>query len=543
MPKRVALDLLLLLAYVLVSWLLYQCSSRFWFPGAGLRFAFLLYAPRRLFVPLMFSELVAYRSLDAIWPGITGVVHPDSAWIEAGRAVCAGICPWLLRRTGVMRPNAMSAMDYCMFAGMITSMLVAFWNLSYPWALQTQIPLGMLFLQMMLGDYIGLLVVVPIAVIVMQRPPPPTYRRRWHYDLPLVLLPALLGSGLLMKDATSASGYFFAAALGLVAAIWVTFRTGWRGAAVSFSAISVVIAMLSLFNRQMTFAMESQLYLATSGSIGLLMGGSIDSMRESRRRLRAQADELRRSNARLDELAEQLRDVARRSLTLSEDLRRWITSELHDELGQNISALQVRLKIGETLYAQNVRDSALVHAQHFAPMREILQHMRGTVSGLLRDLRPAGLDEFGLQRALSEGSLRMLIESAGLDYSLCIGDDAALLDRLDNNVQTALYRIVQEAATNTLRHANAQRFRVRLHLRKSEADTCIVVLYCADDGEGIRPEHRGGIGLHGIRDRVLSFGGHMRLRSGCNGTRLLVALNFPLSAISPDFRGFQANEP
>ena len=162
----------------------------------------------------------------------------------------------------------------------------------------------------------------------------------------------------------------------------------------------------------------------------------------------------------------------------------------------------------------------------FAPAWDIIAHMRQSVSGLMASLRPAGLDEFGLASALQGGAIRELAESAGLAYRIRIEDDDNLLDRLGNDTQTAIYRIVQEAATNAVRHADASRIEVLLRARRIR-DCISIGLSVVDDGRGIAmaPKHpyKPGIGLQGIRDRVLVLGGRLRIRSGMDGTRLVVA--------------------
>ncbi len=160
--------------------------------------------------------------------------------------------------------------------------------------------------------------------------------------------------------------------------------------------------------------------------------------------------------------------------------------------------------------------------------------MRKSVSGLMSDLRPAGLDDFGLAHALREGAIRTLLESGGILYDLRIDDDGDRLARLGDDAQTALYRIVQEFATNTVRHAHAQRLCVRLRARGGTHDTR-VLLALADDGRGFDTDQRAaGIGIVGIRDRVLALGGRLRLRSGLGGTLLWVRARLPAVSDTSD---------
>ena len=132
---------------------------------------------------------------------------------------------------------------------------------------------------------------------------------------------------------------------------------------------------------------------------------------------------------------------------------------------------------------------------------------------------------------LQAGGVRWLHISSGggeLGLGLDLGElvrDHALDVRVEGDqrplppaVELSAYRIMQEALSNTLRHADAGAFKVRLRTRRG-----MVALLVCDDGHGLPAEpRRNGLGLQGIHDRVLSLGGRLRLRSDARGTRLLV---------------------
>lgn len=290
----------------------------------------------------------------------------------------------------------------------------------------------------------------------------------------------------------------------LVAVIVAALRHGWRGAALAIVLVSVTVGVQDHLGSVRVQPILLQSFIAIAGAMGLLFG--------------AARDELSQRDREMTRLAERLRDTAHRNQTQADDLRRWITSEVHDEVGQNLTALQMQLKLAENASGQ---------PGLFAPMREIIGHMRASVSALLGSLRPAGLDEFGLRRTLDEGSIRQLMQAAGVAYNVRLRGDVRLLERLPDDVQVSIYRIVQEAATNTLRHAGADRFDVGLRIGNT-GNTIQVVLRCVDNGNGI--DHtwrgRGGIGLNGIEDRVLSLGGKMRFRSSSRGAHLLAVLGY-----------------
>ncbi len=216
----------------------------------------------------------------------------------------------------------------------------------------------------------------------------------------------------------------------------------------------------------------------------------------------------------------ELRDAAQRNLRLEEEQRRRIATEIHDELGQNLTAVHTRVKLAaDRLNAAQLGDVT-------TSIYEILATMRGSVRGLMDSLRPPVLDEFGLVRALREGPLRDLAERAGLRYEFDLRGDPALIAALDEATQIAIWRIVQEAATNTVRHAHATCFRARLRVGVRNANA-LAILDLRDDGIGIADAtaaSRGGHGLQGMRDRALALNGVMRVAGNPKGTQLRVLL-------------------
>jgi two-component system sensor histidine kinase UhpB len=520
--KRLARTLLLLTAYTLAFKLAFAAASLFWHPPAGVRFAFFLLLPPVWWLPLVLADQLVDWMLDPQrW-----ALDFRGWWQFSAFFVASAAGPWLLRNRGFKHIDGVVSLGWLMGTMLLTAIGRSLANLAWPFVDATGqadsagLAPALLFMRLMLGDYIGMLILVPLAWMLARQPPTPEHRRSWRIDLPLIIAPTMLATTALLIGAADYQTYFFATGLCLIPATYMAFRSGWQGAAIALTSASVLIAFAGHMNAHANATVESQFFIAAAGSTVLLLGASIETLRDNRVELHRRNIALTDANQQLEGLAIQLRDTARRNLTLSEDVRRWITAELHDELGQNLTALQVHLKVAEN--ANN--GTAAVE-----PVRKIITQMRRSVSGLLADLRPAGLDAFGLMRALHDGALRQQIEAAGLLYRVRIDDDENLAERLHNDNQTALYRIAQEAATNTLRHARASRFDIVLRM-KTRQSRCCIVLICADDGIGMRMRSQaGGIGLQGIADRALSLGGRLRIRSGNAGTRLILKLELPAS--------------
>jgi len=307
----------------------------------------------------------------------------------------------------------------------------------------------------------------------------------------------------------------FARVLALAPVLYFAFRHGWRGASLVMLITSIGLALMDEHEGQASTATAAYLFLAVAGTGALMLGAATDALRQSSARVAEQNRYLGAANRRLDQLTHQLRDAARGNLQADEERRRHLAAELHDELGQNITAIQTHVKLAQSrLHLADLDDIG-------NSINAILAHMRRTLHRMLDDLRPAVLDEFGLIRALDEGPIRDLLAAAGMHYHTDLHGDPRLLDE---DTRTAIYRLVQESSTNSVKHARASAFalRLRIGVRNGEA---LALLDIRDDGVGL-PEAppRGGRGLQGMRDRVTSLGGQFRLRRVPRGVRLRILL-------------------
>lgn len=307
----------------------------------------------------------------------------------------------------------------------------------------------------------------------------------------------------------------------LIPGFITAFRHGWRGGAIALAICSTLVALVPTIEAGDPYrALFTQMLLALCGTAALLLGSAMDAQSRSSALLMAQNARLEGANTDLDRMSVELREAAQRNLRLEEQQRRRLAAEIHDELGQNLTAVHTRVKLAaDRLNAAQLGDVT-------TSIYDILTSMRRSVHGLMSSLRPPILDEFGLVRALREGPLRDLVERVGMHYEFALCGEPALVTGLADDTQLAIWRIVQEAATNTVRHAHARHFRVRLRMGVRNAQA-LAILDLRDDGKGIEaayPVAYGGHGLQGMRDRALALDGKMRVHSDTNGTRLRVLL-------------------
>lgn len=216
----------------------------------------------------------------------------------------------------------------------------------------------------------------------------------------------------------------------------------------------------------------------------------------------------------------QLRELSQQLVAAQEEERRKLSRELHDHVGQMLTALRMELGRVDRISAGNApfdsnqskRLSAAV-----AECRLLVDEMVRTVRDLALGLRPSMLDDIGLQPAL-EWQARDFSRRAGVPIDLEVKGD---LDALTDQHRTCVYRVVQEALTNTIRHARAKHVVISVHAGGDR-----LLLSVTDDGVGVDPAgRRGGLGLRGIEERVRELNGTVEMRSAMGrGSTLTIEL-------------------
>jgi signal transduction histidine kinase len=213
---------------------------------------------------------------------------------------------------------------------------------------------------------------------------------------------------------------------------------------------------------------------------------------------------------RLQRNEREFRRLGRAVWRVQEDERRRLARELHDGVGQNLTAIKHRLAAIASSLPGDARETRTALDAAIALCGDTLDDTRQ----LSRLLRPAILDDLGLEPAL-RWLARSQGEASGLDISLDIGP----LPVLDGDMQTLLFRVAQEALNNVAKHAHARSVLVRVVVRGD-----LLQLQVADDGCGFAPEQAqrgGGSGLGGMRERLRLYDGQLEVHSAQGeGTRL-----------------------
>jgi signal transduction histidine kinase len=245
----------------------------------------------------------------------------------------------------------------------------------------------------------------------------------------------------------------------------------------------------------------------------------VKDLRESNATLVQQRQELEKLNQENSQLLNELgsknsrlEQLLHHAISAQEAERKRLARELHDETGQSLTSILLRLKV-----LQSETDLDVIQ-DRLNGLRYLTNQTLEEVRRLALDLRPMALDDLGLVPAI-RWYVQQYSERNSLDIKLNVAEN---IQRLPADLEIVLYRAVQEGLTNITRHAQAKNATINLERLPSS-----VWLTITDNGKGIQPgsNNRGGMGLEGMRERVMLVGGKLRLDSTQGiGTQIVIEL-------------------
>ncbi len=316
----------------------------------------------------------------------------------------------------------------------------------------------------------------------------------------------------LQRDLFLWSGVGF---LGALLVAWVTTR----------SIVKPTEELTAAARRMADGNLDSPVAVSAHAEVGIL-AESLESMRQQTQAAHTALAEAKADlELRVEERTARLGVLLDALITAQEDERHRIARELHDETAQTIGALTIALDRTRGSLNGESADAR----QHIAQAKDIATHLLAETRRLILDLRPMVLDDMGLTAAIRWYADARL-ESEGITTKL----DVDVPDtRLPQHLETALFRIVQEAINNIAKHSRANTAHIELSFLGPSAR--IVV---SDDGDGfdapdklLQPGIGGGFGLAGMRERVSLLAGEFAIRSGiAKGTVLEVEVPIPVGA-------------
>lgn len=348
-----------------------------------------------------------------------------------------------------------------------------------------------------LGDFVGAITLAPVVVLVAQAVRGSLWRtpdtRLGLASLPLLGVAAALVPGMVPVE------YRWA-----VLAVPLILTGAMLGCTVAVASVAMLGASLMALASMDTAGWppeDVQRMLAVAGTSALLLGTGRDTAR-------AQHDRLSHSIEELEDKTRALRDVAARLSDRSEVESRRLGVELHDQVGQDMTALATRLRI-----AQRAQDLEAMRAE-----LQLLQQMVETAQlhlrSVIRLLHPIALERFGLERALARGPLAEIAADGGVHYECRLTGEPS---ELPVDVATHLYRICQEAVTNAVRHGSGGgAVLVELQAIRRPAGHDVELAIRDEDGPLSIDPSSTGVGLQGIRDRANALNAtyHFNLAAG-----------------------------
>jgi signal transduction histidine kinase len=337
---------------------------------------------------------------------------------------------------------------------------------------------------------------------------------------------------LLIAGATMPAGGRYMAYLALLAA--VAFSAAYCGLGPSMLAIAITlvgvrywfVSPIHSFGIPDGLQIVGMLAFVAASSVILAIGErnrrKMEALRESHEDLE---ERLRKRSEELDIANQGLGDLTARLLQLQDEERRRIARELHDSAGQSLTALALNLSnLGTEI--ERLTKSAKTVADSVVLVNDMSRDIR-TISYLLH---PPLLDEAGLASAL-RWYIRGFTERSGINVELELPED---FERLPRDVETAIFRLVQECLTNIHRHSESPTATIGVVHANGE-----VRIEVRDQGKGIAPDKKlellsagtPGVGIRGMRERLRQLGGAMEINSDGDGSGTQVVVRLPVGNV------------
>jgi two-component system sensor histidine kinase UhpB len=207
---------------------------------------------------------------------------------------------------------------------------------------------------------------------------------------------------------------------------------------------------------------------------------------------------------------QQNRALTQHTLEIQEDERQRLSQELHDELGQSLTAIKVMAATAERSQAGAMGTRAELK-QTTGSIIVICDHLMVVVRSMMHQLHPLILSELGLKATMEDLLNHWSIRNPDLKLTITCPDE---VDELEQKIAIQLFRIVQECLTNIVRHAQAKQASVSLEIEHQTKTGTTLRLQVIDDGQGCAIDSiKTGFGLLGIRERINSLGGELTIQT------------------------------
>jgi two-component system sensor histidine kinase UhpB len=362
----------------------------------------------------------------------------------------------------------------------------------------------------MYGDFIGQLVFAPLLIMAVRPDLRERLRIRLWLDISAQALISLAVFAVLRIRPDLAP---FLLMLAFAPIFFVSFRQGWEGAALSVAITGLLVELWARLQLVPLDVTVLQLALSVVGAGGLTLGAASSALRRSHQTLAHHHRELAQAHQDLGKVAAELRIVTQRLVRLEEQGQRELAGEMEYELGQAIHALGTRI----SLAFRDTRDEHMVRL--LESLREQVREMQEALRRVLRQLRPQALDSRGLRDAIAHGPLREMLDDAGVEFETAF---YGRVEALNDDAQTAVYRICQAAVRSTSDMESVRRVFIKLDVMPGSTQVLQVEIQIDIDVSPFMEYPLEPHLLPAIADRVLAQDGSYLVEALDPGLRHLV---------------------
>ena len=374
------------------------------------------------------------------------------------------------------------------------------------------------FFAFMFGDMMGILIVLPIVYLTVN------YRQIFAKESKLFLIfnpfQVLCLSGiivLMFAVSLKFEALNYIKIVMICFMLFLTYQYRLVGAIISIICCVLTIILYSNSVTDIFLKVENQTFLVSISVLSLLMASLVSENKLFQSNLSFQNIELSKQRQSLSQSLESNRLLTKQMISLQEVERQKIAKDLHDEIGQNLAvmSIELRLLLNES---NNPKQSECI--QNIQKIKDIINQ---TTHKLMNDLHPRGLTELGLFPALEHGQIATMLEKANIKLKCHAG---ALKLPITPEQALGLYRIIQEAASNSVKYSKGTLFEINSTVFHNR-----IVITISDNGNGIPHNHGKGLGLIGIKERVIALNGSHYLESDHTGTLHRIELPIELGAV------------
>lgn len=480
------------------------------FLPAGIRVAFLLLTRKRMWIIIILAEISVAIAISVYFGRFNSTIE----------MVVASSTPILIYASAIIvyqRLINASKEDVDRFILLFLSIGVAailnssvlILNSIYCNKMNVDFP-RVLWAAFALGDVIGVLLVTPTIILTLNR-------RHMNLEGIEVKLSLVIGSILsaiaiavtlyLMPDALS---YIKLLMFGIM--ILVAYHYGWLTVLLTAWLTTILLSLYNSFLTPEIDVLEDQIFIITLSLTGFLLSFSLLEKQKNMNKLIAQNKELLVNKKKLKEELAQNQALANKLVVAQEIERMHISRELHDEVGQNITALKTNIRVVQTMSKD----------KKIQVVADIVYDLADSIYKISYDimyrLRPVTLNQLGLSKSIQTSAFTNTLKVTGISYKVSLCAD---VEKIGEHAQSSIYRIIQETMNNAVKYSKATSFNVALRHKRER-----LFLHIWDDGVGFDlSKQKRGVGISGIQERVYALNGKLKLKSGAEGTQYHISMS------------------